>query len=185
MPNWCEGRAPSSSGNPTRGTSLGETGQDATSRFRCGLSKAQRAGRFGALDLAENGKVAGFREKHVLDGPVITALAADPEAVAGEAFNVGSDSGNYRIGEIAETVGRTFDGAEVTVGQDGGDTRSYRISVAKIAERGARQMRDLFRRIGLTEAMFLSSPFTRLPEMRCLRETGQIDDRLFWTPLAA
>lgn len=128
---------------------------------------------------------------------MIAALTADPEAVAGEAFNVGSDAGNHRIRDIAETVGRVFDGTAVTVGSDGGDTRSYRVSFAKIAERlpdfrcewdaerGARQLRDLFRRIGLTEETFLSAPFTRLKELRHLQDTGQIDARLFWTPLAA
>lgn len=128
---------------------------------------------------------------------MICALSADPEAVAGEAFNVGADSGNHRIREIAETVGRVFHGSQLTVGTDGGDTRSYRVSFAKIrahmpefrcewdAERGARQLRDLFRRIGLTEEMFLAPPFTRLRELRHLRETGQIDARLFWTPVAA
>lgn len=35
------------------------------------VTAVQQPGRFGALNLAENGKVAGFREKHVLDGPVI------------------------------------------------------------------------------------------------------------------
>lgn len=136
---------------------------------------------------------------HVTDicRAMICALTADPQAVAGEAFNVGADSGNHRIRDIAETVGRVFQGCEVTVGTDGGDTRSYRVSFAKIAahmpefrcewdaERGARQLRDLFCRIGLTEAMFLSPPFTRLKELRHLRETGQIDARLFWTPQAA
>lgn len=136
---------------------------------------------------------------HVEDicGAMIAALTADPAAVAGEAFNVGSDAGNHRIRDIARTVGAVFDGAPVTTGQDAGDTRSYRVSFAKIgrhlpefhcrwnAESGARQLRDLFRRIGLTEAMFLSPPFTRLHELRHLQETGQIDAALFWTPHAA
>jgi nucleoside-diphosphate-sugar epimerase len=128
---------------------------------------------------------------------MIAALEADPDAVAGEAFNVGRDDGNHRIREIAETVGRVFAGAEVTTGPDAGDTRSYRVSFAKIrdripafrpawdAERGAVQLRDLFARIGLTAEMFAADPYTRLRELRHLQQTGQIDARLFWTPLAA
>ena len=38
---------------------------------------------------------------------MLCALTADREAVAGEAFNVGADSENYRIREIAEIVART------------------------------------------------------------------------------
>ena len=128
---------------------------------------------------------------------MIAALEAEAEAVSGEAFNVGRDDANHRIREIAEIVGRVFEGSEVTIGTDGGDTRSYRVSFAKIrdrlpafrpawdAERGALQLREVFRRIGLTQAMFEADPFTRLKELRHLRATGQIDARLFWTPLAA
>ena len=67
---------------------------------------------------------------------------------------------------------RTFPGCELTVGEFGGDTRSYRVSFAKIrehmpefrtawtAERGARQLRAVFERIGLTREMFEAAPFT-------------------------
>ncbi len=97
---------------------------------------------------------------------MLCALKADREAVAGESFNVGADSGNYRIREIAEIVARTFPGCELTIGEQGGDTRSYRVSFAKIrqhmpdfetkwdAERGAAQLKAVFERIGLTREIF-------------------------------
>lgn len=124
---------------------------------------------------------------------MLCALTADREAVAGEAFNVGADSENYRIREIAEIVARTFPGCALTVGESGGDTRSYRVSFAKIrahmpefetrwtAERGARQLRAMFERIGLTREMFEAQPYTRLRELKYLRETGQIDAQLYWS----
>lgn len=127
---------------------------------------------------------------------MLCALQADRDAVAGEAFNVGADSENYRIREIAEIVAKTFPGCELTVGDSGGDNRSYRVSFAKIrahmpefktswtAERGARQLRSVFERIGLTREMFETPPFTRLKELRYLQETGQIDDKLFWREIA-
>ena len=102
--------------------------------------------------------------------------------MAGEAFNVGDDGENYRIREIAEIVARTFPGCALTVGSSGGDTRSYRVTFAKIrehmpefraawtAERGARQLRSVFERIGLTHEMFEAEPFTRLKELKHLRE---------------
>jgi hypothetical protein len=101
---------------------------------------------------------------------MLCALDAPHEAVAGESFNVGADSGNYRIREIAEIVARTFPGCELTIGDSGGDTRSYRVSFAKIrahlpgfacawdAERGARQLKAVFERIGLTREMFEAEP---------------------------
>lgn len=124
---------------------------------------------------------------------MLCALKAPRDAVAGESFNVGADSENYRIREIAEIVARTFPGCELTIGESGGDTRSYRVSFAKIrahmpefktswtAERGARQLRSVFERIGLTTAMFEAEPFTRLKEIKHLRKTNQIDQKLFWT----
>ena len=127
---------------------------------------------------------------------MLCALEAPREAVAGEAFNVGADSENYRIREIAEIVAKTFPGCALTVGDLGGDTRSYRVSFAKIrarmpafqtrwtAERGARQLRAVFERIGLTREMFENPPYTRLKELRYLQDTGQIDGRLYWRPLA-
>jgi nucleoside-diphosphate-sugar epimerase len=126
---------------------------------------------------------------------MLCALRAPREAVAGEAFNVGADSENYRIREVAEIVAKTFPGCELTVGDSGGDTRSYRVSFAKIrahmpefetrwsAERGARQLRAVFERIGLTREMFEAAPFTRLKELRYLQESRQVDERLHWRAL--
>ncbi len=124
---------------------------------------------------------------------MLCALKAPKEAVQGEAFNVGADSENYRIREIAEIVASTFPGCELTIGESGGDTRSYRVSFAKIrehmpefrtswtAERGAQQLRAVFERIGLTKEMFETPPYTRLKELRYLQETNQIDGKLYWT----
>jgi nucleoside-diphosphate-sugar epimerase len=128
---------------------------------------------------------------------MLCALAAPREAVAGEAFSVGDDGENYRVREIAEIVARTFPGCELTVGTSGGDTRSYRVSFAKIrermpefrcawtAERGARQLRAVFERIGLTREMFEAEPFTRLKELRYLQNSHQIDGKLYWREPAA
>jgi nucleoside-diphosphate-sugar epimerase len=127
---------------------------------------------------------------------MLCALKAPKDAVAGEAFNVGADTENYRIREIAEIVAATFPGCALTVGDSGGDTRSYRVSFAKIrehmpefrarwtAERGARQLRAVFERIGLTREMFEAAPFTRLKELKFLRDTDQIDAALYWTRMA-
>ena len=124
---------------------------------------------------------------------MLCALEAPRDAVAGEAFNVGADAENYRIREIAEIVAKTFPGCQLTVGDSGGDTRSYRVSFAKIrahmpefrtrwtAERGAQQLKAVFERIGLTTEMFEAPPFTRLKELKFLRQTQQIDEALYWT----
>ena len=53
------------------------------------------------------------------------------------------------------------------------------------AERGARQLRAVFERIGLSREMFEAQPFTRLKELKHLRDTGQLDPELMWNPLPA
>ena len=124
---------------------------------------------------------------------VAAVLAAAPESVSGEIFNVGDDGQNYRIREIVETVGATFPGCSVQIGDSRGDNRSYRVSFAKIRERlpgfrcrwdvrrGAQELRGVFERIAMSEQTFTAAPFTRLRQLKHLRETGQLDAELFWT----
>jgi nucleoside-diphosphate-sugar epimerase len=125
---------------------------------------------------------------------VILALEAPREAVHNEIFNVGDNEQNYRIREIAAIVGRVFDGCIVSFGRPGGDNRSYRTSFDKIrrhlpgfrcrwpAELGARQLREIFERVGMTEGMFCFRGFTRLEQLKHLIATGQIDGDFYWRP---
>ena len=46
---------------------------------------------------------------------------------------------------------------------------------------GARQMRELFERIGMTGDVFRAEPYTRLKMLLRLREQGLLDDKLFWS----
>jgi nucleoside-diphosphate-sugar epimerase len=126
---------------------------------------------------------------------IILALQAPREAVHNEIFNVGDDSQNYRIREIASIVGKVFAGCEVTFGPPSGDNRSYRTAFGKIhrhlpefrcrwpAERGALQLREVFERVKLTEEMFSFRAFTRLKQLTHLTATGQIDADFYWRPL--
>lgn len=118
---------------------------------------------------------------------ILLALEAPHEAVHNEIFNVGSDEQNYRIRDIAEIVAATFPGCVVTYGPSGGDNRSYRVSFDKIrrhlpgfrcrwtAERGARQLHDVFERIALSKELFAYRAFTRLQQLKHLLATRQID----------
>lgn len=119
-------------------------------------------------------------------------LDAGAEHVNGKIFNVGADSENYRIRELAETVASVFPGCEVTVGRNAGDTRSYRVSFARIkaelpgfapqwnARRGAEQLLEVFSRIQMPREIYEFRAFTRLKQLRFLQETGQVDEQLFW-----
>src|SRR5215470_1552265 len=111
---------------------------------------------------------------------IALALKAPREAVHNEIFNVGDDEQNYRIRDIADIVSRVFAGCSVSFGRPSGDNRSYRTSFVKIrrhlpgfrcrwpAEVGARQLRDVFKRVGMTEEMFFFRGFTRLEQLKHL-----------------
>ena len=131
---------------------------------------------------------------HLLDicTAIRCALEAPTEAVCAEVFNVGHNDDNYRVREIAAIVGDTFPGCEVTIGDSHGDSRSYRVSFDKIharlpgfkcawnAERGARQLRQVFEQIDMSVDQFEARPFTRLKQLQYLIATSQIDDAFFW-----
>jgi nucleoside-diphosphate-sugar epimerase len=132
---------------------------------------------------------------HVLDicHAVRCAVEAPTEAIHGEIFNVGQNSDNYRVREIAEIVGGVFTGCDVTFGSLDGDSRSYRVAFDKIHERlpgfeckwsallGAQQLHRIFERIHMPAETFEFRPFTRLKQLRYLMESRQLNDELFWT----
>ncbi|MEO1078566.1 MAG: SDR family oxidoreductase [Pseudomonadota bacterium] len=120
------------------------------------------------------------------------ALDAPEELVNGEVFNVGHSSENYRISELANLVASVFPDCDLSIGEPSGDNRSYRVSFDKIlhqlpgykprwtAERGVRELRELFDRIQLTREQYEFRAFTRLKQLRYLRDTGRIDQNLYW-----
>lgn len=119
-------------------------------------------------------------------------LAAPIDAVNGEIFNVGRNSENYRIREIAHQVAEVFPGCEVSTGPAASDNRSYRVSFDKIATRlpgfecrwsaraGIEELRALFERIEFTPEMYQARPYTRLKELKYLSRTRQIDEDFYW-----
>jgi nucleoside-diphosphate-sugar epimerase len=124
---------------------------------------------------------------------IYRSLVAPEDAVRGKIFNVGQNSDNYRIREIAQIIGEEFPGCEVTVGSSAGDTRSYRVSFDKIhrelpgfkcshtARDGARQLRTLFERIQMSPEVYKFRAFTRLKQLNYLQATKQVDEDLYWT----
>jgi nucleoside-diphosphate-sugar epimerase len=119
-------------------------------------------------------------------------LEAPVETIHNEIFNVGDTRENYRVREIAEIVGAAFPGCKTTFGDSGGDNRSYRVSFDKInnqlpgfsceytAEDGAKELSDLFKRINMSEDLFLAKPYTRIKQLKFLLDTHQLNSDLFW-----
>jgi nucleoside-diphosphate-sugar epimerase len=132
---------------------------------------------------------------HALDiGTAIRCVLTAPrEAVHAEVFNVGSDDQNYQVRDIAERVAAAFPGCTTSFGAAGADNRSYRVDFGKItsqlpgfacewdADKGARQLAEVFAAIDLDTDTFTGRGHTRLKQLEHLLRTRQIDDELYWT----
>ncbi len=138
---------------------------------------------------------------HVEDIARATAaiLEAPRDVIHAEAFNVGSDRDNYQVHELAEIVAEEVEGCKIVYAGSGDpDPRSYRVDFGKLAaafpeldltwdaRQGAAELRDAYRRAGLTSADFDGSRYVRLRRLNSLLAERAIDDRLRWTePRAA
>jgi nucleoside-diphosphate-sugar epimerase len=132
---------------------------------------------------------------HVLDiaQAVACVLDAPREAVHAQVLNVGENDLNYQIRQVAEIIADVFPDSVTVFGDSTGDHRNYRANFDKIHERlpafrcqwdvrlGARQLLDVFSAIDMQPDTFAFRGYTRIRQMRHLLETGQIDDRFYWS----
>jgi len=121
----------------------------------------------------------------------LAALTAPAEAVRDQPINVGNESLNLRVAEIAELVGRSTGAAVQITGENGADPRSYRVDFRRIREllpsfrtqwdleRGVAELVHAYRQHGLTPAD-RQHRFMRLPWLRSLISAGRLDDALRW-----
>ncbi len=119
-------------------------------------------------------------------------LDAPAQLVHNQVLNVGDNSQNYRVREIADIVGAIFPGCTVTFGASNGDKRSYRVCFDKIrslvpgfqcrhdAREGATQLLTLFRKLNMSRELFEFRTFTRLKQLEYLLSASQIDGRFLW-----
>lgn len=120
------------------------------------------------------------------------ALVAPVERVANQAFNVGANSENYRVRDLADIVHETFPGCEIEYAEGAGpDPRSYRVDFSKLAETlpnatptwsardGAQELLEAFRSVGLTSRGF--ETYTRLARLKALAADGLLEDDLRWS----
>lgn len=131
---------------------------------------------------------------HVLDvcKAITCALEAPSEVVHNQIFNVGDNSNNYQVKDIAAAVAAVFKDCQISFGTEGPDNRNYRVSFDKInqvlpgfkcdwtALKGAQQLYDVFKQIDMTEDIFKFRGFTRLKQLEYLIRTQQIDQDFFW-----
>jgi len=123
----------------------------------------------------------------------LATLEAPREAVHAQAFNVGRTDQNYRIREIAQIVKETVPGSEVSFAAGAGpDVRNYRADFGKIervlpnfrpqwdARKGAQELYDSYRAIGLKLEDFEGPRYRRIDQLRDLMRAGHLGDDLRW-----
>ncbi len=133
---------------------------------------------------------------HIRDivAAIVATLEAPPEAIHNETFNVGRTDENYHIRDLATIVAETVPGSRVEYAPDGGpDKRCYRISCDKIcrmlpgfrpqwtARKGALELFEAYRTVGLSAADLEDGRYTRLAQIRKLIKAGRLDGSLRWT----
>ena len=122
----------------------------------------------------------------------LCAAEAPRAAVHNEAFNVGSDDGNYCVREIAEAVAQKVPGSTLEIrGETTGDLRSYRVNFQKVQKRlgfrtrwtlesGAEELAEWFDRRTETVEGFQSRRYVRLKELKHLIGEKRLSETLFW-----
>jgi nucleoside-diphosphate-sugar epimerase len=128
----------------------------------------------------------------------VACLEAPTSTIHNQAFNIGTTGENYRVRDVAEIVRETVPGATVEYAAGSSpDPRDYRVDFTKVQIQlpdfkprwrvpdGARQVYEGLKGNGVTHAAFTGWPFTRLSQIRRLRESGALDADLRWTATPA
>ena len=121
----------------------------------------------------------------------LLALEAPSDKVHCTAYNVGSESNNLTVADIAQSVADVVPGAELMItGETGADPRSYRVDFSKFRQAvgfeaawkvadGAGELYKEYLSAGLTADDF-AKKFTRLPQLEALGANGHLDDSMRW-----
>jgi len=121
----------------------------------------------------------------------VAVLKSPREAIHNAAFNVGRTEENFRVREIAQIVAETVPDCELAFAENAGpDKRNYRVNCDRIqqelpefrpqwtARRGAQELYETYKRIGLTLEEFEGQRFQRIAHIRMLIEKGIVDSDL-------
>lgn len=121
----------------------------------------------------------------------IAVLEAPRELIHNEAFNVGRNEDNYRIRDLAQIVYETVPGCRIQFAEGAQpDKRNYRVDCSKIrrvlpdfqpvwdARKGAQELYDAYRTIGLKLEDFEGPRYKRIDHIRKLIAAGRLDSSL-------
>jgi nucleoside-diphosphate-sugar epimerase len=121
----------------------------------------------------------------------IAVLKAPRERIHNEAFNIGRTDQNFRVRDLADIVRATVPNTKIEYAADASpDKRNYRVDCGKAsfalpefrpewdAVRGSVELRDAYRRIGLSLDEFEGPRYKRIDHIKMLIAQGVIDESL-------
>ncbi len=126
---------------------------------------------------------------------IIACLEAPIELIHNQAFNLGQNSENYQIKDLANAVKKIIPGCEVKYTfEHGSDSRTYKVNFDKIntvlkdyfqpkwtIKEGIKQLYEAFKFHCLTLEEFTGNKYIRINELKKLVSEKKLDDNLFWT----
>ena len=123
----------------------------------------------------------------------IVGLKSPIEIVHNQAFNVGKNSENYRIKELAEFVRETVPNCEISFADGAGpDERCYKVDFTKIhtvlpdfqpfwnAKLGVEDIYKSYKKYGLEQDEYEGVKYKRIAHIKYLLSKGKLDDTLRW-----
>ncbi|MDY6919083.1 MAG: SDR family oxidoreductase [Pseudomonadota bacterium] len=124
---------------------------------------------------------------------VICALKAEREVIHNLAVNVGSNSENYQMIDLARFVKEVVPNCEIEIAEGAGpDTRCYRVNFDKIhrvfpdfktqwtAKMGVEQCYESYKKFGLNRDDYEGIKYMRIAHIKHLIEEGKLDTNLHW-----
>src|SRR5713101_1057336 len=110
------------------------------------------------------------------------------------AVNVGSNTWNYQVKELAEAVANVVPGVSISINKNAPpDSRSYRVDFTLYESLAPKhqpqvdlltaiaELKEGLEAMGFSDRNFRGSKYMRLEVLKRLREKGMLDDNLEWT----
>jgi nucleoside-diphosphate-sugar epimerase len=120
-------------------------------------------------------------------------LEAPRDVIHNRAFNIGQNSENYQVKQLADMVKDTVPNCTLEfAGKGGPDPRNYRVDFSLLAKtfpklqlqwnarRGAQELYNAYKQAGLTLEDLQGRKFIRLNQLKHLLASAKLDDTLRW-----
>jgi nucleoside-diphosphate-sugar epimerase len=121
---------------------------------------------------------------------VLACFESPVDEVGGQIFNVGMDSENHQVDQLASIISEVMPGCKVEIAKGATkDPRSYRVSFSKISKvrnygpqwtvrKGANELKDAFEANRLAYEIFQGADYHNVRRIRELIASGKLDSAL-------